>query len=136
MVLLLGVSPHTTSLGLRVIQQTEGELAGTLTAATPLRGRYLAALHEDVLLLALRLGVQVHLEVEGVVRRLVPRDVHVIGERIILLVTDDVGLVLASCLLQDPRTRVFDGVLRLRRVLARLTGHLRVGVCGRRVWLQ
>ena len=113
LVLLLGVSPHTTSLGLRVIQQTEGELAGTLAAATPLRGRYLAALHEDVLLLVLRLGVQVHLKVEGVVRRLVPRDVHVIRERIILLVTDDVGLVLASCLLQDPRARVLDGVLRL-----------------------
>ena len=113
LVLLLGVSPHTTSLGLRVIQQIEGELAGTLATATPLRGRYLAALHEDVLLLALRLGVQVHLKVEGVVRRLVPRDVHVIGERIILLVTDDVRLVLASCLLQDPRARVLDGVLRL-----------------------
>ena len=63
MVLLLGVPLHTASLGLRVILQTEDELTGTLAATTPLRGRYLAALHEHVLLLALRLGVEVHLDV-------------------------------------------------------------------------
>ena len=103
--LLLGPPLHAPGVRLRNTLHAESELAGAFAGPAQLRGRHLAAIHEQhVLFLVLRCGAHVHHALKGFVIRLKLHVLHLSSELLILDVADDVGIMLVGHLLQDSRS--------------------------------